>query len=264
MLSTITYEDAARAALDLDLAREVQAGLLPRALPHLATLSFAGVCAPAGPVGGDYYDFLDLGRGYLGIAVGDVSGKGFAAALLMAGLQAHMRSQCALAVEDLDCLLRPVNRLLCRNNLPGKYATLFFAEYREPDGRLRYVNCGHPPALVRRADGSIERLPATATVLGLEEDWDCAIEETILHPGDTLVACTDGVTEAANGDGEEFGDRRVGQFLRAWSAGEPADLAESLIAAARGFAAGTLRDDATVVAARCLSGTVRGGNFLAM
>src|SRR5277367_4252876 len=120
-------EMAVRAALDARLAREAQTGLLPRRFPPLESLSYAGVSVPAGLVGGDYFDFLDLGRGYLGIAVGDVSGKGVAAALLMANLQAHVRSQCALAVEDIDSVLRPVNRLFHECTLPGSYATLFFA-----------------------------------------------------------------------------------------------------------------------------------------
>src|SRR5271170_780766 len=149
---------AARAALDMNLAREVQSRLYPRNLPRLESLTYAGVSLPAGLVGGDYFDFLDLGRGHLGLAVGDVSGKGVAAALMMANLQAHIRGQCAMAVDDNASLLRAVNRLFLESTLPGSYATLFFAEFRDRDRRLRYVNCGHPAALLRRSDGSVERL----------------------------------------------------------------------------------------------------------
>jgi serine phosphatase RsbU (regulator of sigma subunit) len=240
-----------RAAFDADLAREVQAGLFPRRLPRLETLAYAGLSLPAGLVSGDYFDFLDLGRGYLGLAVGDVSGKGVAAALLMANLQAHVRSQCALAVEDIGSLLRPVNRLFHECTLPGRYATLFFAEYRDADRQLRYVNCGHPPALLCHRDGAIERLVATATVLGLDEDWDCSVGEKQLLPGDMLVLYTDGVTEATNGRDEEFGERRLAELLSAGLGMTASDLLKFVLEAAGRFAGGSFQDDVTLVAARC-------------
>lgn len=240
-----------RAACDADLARQVQAGLYPRRLPRLNTLSYAGFSLPAGLVGGDYFDFLDLGCGYLGLAVGDVSGKGIAAALLMANLQAQVRSQCALAMDDIGSLLCPVNRLFHECTLPGGYATLFFAEYRDRDGHLRYVNCGHPPALVCHRDGAVERLEATATVLGIEEDWDCETREIQLLPGDMLVLYTDGVTEAANEQGEEFGPRRLAVLLSAGLGMSPSGLLERIVEEAGQFAGRNFQDDVTVVAACC-------------
>jgi serine phosphatase RsbU (regulator of sigma subunit) len=240
-----------RAALDASLAREVQSGLFPRSLPQLDTLSYSGVSIPAGLVGGDYFDFLDLGRGYLGLAVGDVSGKGVAAALLMANLQAHVRSQCALALEDLDSMLRAVNRLFYGSTLPGSYATLFFAEYCDASRRLRYLNCGHPPPLLLRRDGTLECLEATGTVLGLEKDWDCGVEEVRLAPGDTLVFYTDGVTEAANQLGEEYGARRLAERLQQAPELPAPQLLEFLLDGARQFTGAPFEDDATLVAARC-------------
>jgi len=253
MLPALENETAAgRAALDARLAREVQAGLFPRRLPHLETLSYSGTSVPAGLVGGDYYDFLDLGRGYLGIAVGDVSGKGIAAALLMANLQAHVRSQCALAMDDLGSLLRAVDRLFQQSTLPASYASLFFAEYRDADRRLRYVNCGHPPALLYHSDGTCERLAATATVLGLGEEWDCDIGEERLAPGDRLLLYTDGVTEAASEQGEEFGASRLAELLGAVG-GLPADAwPRFLLDGVTRFSGREFQDDVTVVTASCI------------
>jgi len=242
---------AERAAIEASLAREVQARLLPRRFPHMETLSYSGVSLPAGLVGGDYYDFLDLGRGYLGLAVGDVSGKGVAAALLMANLQAHVRGQCALALEGIDSLLRSVNRLFLESTPPGSYATLFFAEYCDADRRLRYVNCGHPPALLCRGNDTVERLEATATVLGLEEDWDCYIEEKRLFPGNTLLAYTDGLTEATNDKDEEFGEAGVAELLRARAGTPAAELPEFILQGVQRFASGDFQDDVTLVGARC-------------
>jgi phosphoserine phosphatase RsbU/P len=240
-----------RAVFDADLARQVQAGLYPRKLPHLNTLSYAGFSLPAGLVGGDYFDFLDLGRGYLGLAVGDVSGKGVAAALLMANLQAQIRSQCALAMDDIGSLLRSVNRLFHECTLPGGYASLFFAEYCDRTRRLRYVNCGHPPALLRHGNGAVERLGATATVLGLEEEWDCGLEEKQLLPGDILVLYTDGVTETADEHGEEFGPRRLAELLSAGLGMPPSGLLERILEEAGRFAGRNFQDDVTLVAACC-------------
>ena len=242
----------ARAEIDANLAREVQAGLFPRRLPHLDTLSYSGTSVPAGLVGGDYFDFLDLGRGYLGMAVGDVSGKGVAAALLMANLQAHVRSQCALALDDLASLLRAVDRLFHQSTLPGSYASLFFAEYSDADRRLRYVNCGHPPALLYHPDGAVDRLAATATVLGLEDEWDCEIGETLLAPGDRLLLYTDGVTEAANDRGEEFGDRRLAELLAATDATHVDRWPQFFLDGAKQFSGQEFQDDVTLVAASCI------------
>src|SRR4029077_7964395 len=147
-----------RTAQELEIAKQFQARLFPQVLPHLRTLEYAGMCLQARQVGGDYYDFLDLGRDRLGLVIGDISGKVIAAALLMANLQANLRSQCAIALEQPQQVLKAVNQLFCQNTLDGAFATLFFAEYHIPTGRLRYVNCGHLPALILRIDDTVERL----------------------------------------------------------------------------------------------------------
>lgn len=242
---------ANRASHDMERAREVQARFFPRKLPVMQNLTYAGVCIQARLVGGDYYDFLDLGRGYLGMAVADAVGKDMAAALLMASLQTSLRSQCAFAVDDIGSLLRPVNRLMCDNVSVGSYATLFFAEYRDADQRLRYANCGHPPALLLRDDGRVERLESTATVLGFEEEWDCEVAETHLAPGDTLLLYTDGVTEAVNEKGEEFGECGLMGLLRACRQLPPSAVLRSIARSVQQFAGNEFQDDVTLVAARC-------------
>jgi serine phosphatase RsbU (regulator of sigma subunit) len=240
-----------RASYDMERAQEVQARLFPRKLPALETLTYAGVCIQARQVGGDYYDFLDLGCGYLGLVVADAVGKGIAAALLMASLQASLRSQCALAIDDVGSLLRRVNRLMCDNMPQGNYATLFFAEYSDEGRRLRFVNCGHPPALLVHPDGTIGLLESTATVLGFQEDWDCAVGEVWLSPGDTLLIYTDGVTETRNENGEEFGERHLAELLRAGRRLRASSLLRSLVNGVQQFAGEEFQDDVTLVAARC-------------
>src|SRR5208282_2372479 len=143
----------------------------------------------------------------------DIAGKGVSGALLMANLQANLRSQYAMAVDDLPRLLASVNRLFYENSDDASYATLFFADYDDSSRKLRYANCGHLPPLLLRAGASsqdqppnLERLGSTCTVMGLFEEWHCEIAEVQLAPGDTLVLYTDGASEATNAEGEEFGE----------------------------------------------------------
>jgi len=240
------------AEVEWELASEVQAGLFPRKKPKLDTLNYAGLTLPAGPLGGDYFDFLDLGRGYLGLAVGDIAGKGIASALLMASLQAILRSQCLLALDDIGSLLRSVNRVFCEDTPDASYATLFFAEYWDREQRLRYVNCGHPPALVLRSSGAIERLEPSATVLGIWEEWDCTIEEVRLAANDTFILFTDGVTEARDDHDEEFGEERLADLARAGRGLPVSDLSHFILEGVRNFAGPRPQhDDITVVSARC-------------
>ncbi|MGC2750764.1 MAG: SpoIIE family protein phosphatase, partial [Candidatus Acidiferrum sp.] len=187
-----------RAAQELEIANEVQCRFFPQVRPPIQALDYSGHCYPARAVGGDYYDFLDLGPDRFGLVIGDVSGKGIAAALLMANLQANLRSQCAISLDQPQRLLCAVNQLFSQNTPDGSFATLFLADYHVPTGRLRYINCGHPPALILRCDDSIDRLDPTATVLGIFKKWDCELGERTIHPGDTLVLYTDGITESFN------------------------------------------------------------------
>jgi serine phosphatase RsbU (regulator of sigma subunit) len=249
-----------RAAQELETAREVQARLFPQKQPNLAGLDYTGVCIQARHVGGDYYDFLDLGRERLGLVIGDVSGKGTAAALLMANLQAHLHNQCAtywsrpftpFALEQPQRFLLSVNKLFSENTSDSSYATLFFAEYDAGSRRLRYANCGHPPGILLRRNDQLERLDSTSTVLGLFKDWNCAVAEQELFPGDALALYTDGMTEAFNADGEEFGEDRLIDALRRNRELPPKTLLASLVDDVRRFSPHEQHDDITLVIARC-------------
>jgi serine phosphatase RsbU (regulator of sigma subunit)/predicted enzyme related to lactoylglutathione lyase len=240
-----------RAARELEIAKEVQARLFPQKSPIIPSLDYAGICIQARQVGGDYYDFLDLGPQRLGLVIGDVVGKGIAAALLMANLQANLRSQCAIALDRPQDVLRAVNRLFCENTPVGGFATLFFAEFEQETGRLRYVNCGHLCGLILRGNDAVERLDATGTVLGLFEDWDCEMGERRICSGDTLALYTDGITEAFNNAEEEFGEERLVAALRKHGARCSRELLEAIVDEVRGFSPREQRDDITMIVAKC-------------
>ena len=253
-------ESEHRSSQEMELARQVQARLFPQTRPAVSTLEIAALCIQARQVGGDYYDFVDLGRGQFGLVVGDVSGKGIAAALLMANLQAHLRNQCAtyssrpytpFVVEQPQRFLLSVNRLFCENTDGGAFATLIFSEYDDRQRRLRYVNCGHLPALLLRNDDHLERLGATSTVLGLFKGWSCSAGERLLFPGDLVVFYTDGVTESFNEAGEEFGEARLIETLRQARQSSPQALLDSLVGRIRRFSPREQGDDITIVVAKC-------------
>jgi len=240
-----------RAAQELEIAKQVQTRLFPQNLPALATLDYSGICIQARQVGGDYYDFLDLGRERLGLVLGDISGKGIAAALLMANLQANLRSQCAIASDEPQRFLQIVNRLFYDNSTDTAYATLIFAEYDQPRRRLRYANCGHLSGLLLRRDGVLERLESTCTVLGMFQEWDCCTQKLPLSSGDTLALYTDGITESFNARGEEFGEERLIQSLRRHRE-EPAQaLIASIIKGVVNFSPAEQYDDRTLIVVKC-------------
>ncbi len=240
-----------RAAQELEIAKEVQARLFPQTLVPMRTLEYAGMCCQARHVGGDYYDFLDLEEERLGLVVGDIVGKGIAAALLMVNLQANLRSQYALGIEDPAVLLQGVNQLFYENTPHSAYATLFFAEYDDRERRLRYANCGHPSALLLHCDGTVERLASTATVLGLFEEWRCEIESRQLQPGDTLVLYTDGITESCNETEEEFGEARLIEILERHRQLPVQELLAAIVEEVHRFCLQEQQDDITLIVARC-------------
>lgn len=244
-------EAARRTAHEMEIARQVQARLFPQSLPPMKSLDYAGVCIQAREVGGDYYDFLHLGECGLGLVLGDVAGKGIAGALLMANLQANLRSQCAIAREEPQRLLRSVNQLFYENTTDNTYATLFFAEYDDRTQRLRYINCGHLPALLLRRDSSVVRLESTCTVLGLFNEWDCQVRECGLNPGDMLAIYTDGVTEAFGPAEEEFGEDRLVHVLQRRRESPARDLLAAVVDEVRRFSHDDQADDVTLVVARC-------------
>jgi sigma-B regulation protein RsbU (phosphoserine phosphatase) len=237
-----------RARSEIEIARNVQQKLFPQPVNLLAATDYGGRCAPAREVGGDYYDFFDLAPGVLSFLLADVSGKGIAAALLMANLQGCFRSHAAIALDSPRSLLCAVNRLFYDSTPPEQFATLFFGQYDERLRRLRYVNCGHPPPMLLAA-GGVARLEPTATVLGAFRDWDCEERSVELAPEDTLLVYSDGVTEAGIETGEEFGEERLRALLATERATPIDTLIGGVIQAAQ--SAGPIQsDDITVVALR--------------
>lgn len=239
-----------RAARELEIAKEVQLRLFPQTMPLIQTLEYAGICIQASQVGGDYYDFLTMGRNRLGLVLGDISGKGIAAALLMANLQANLRTQYAMALDDPARFLQSVNQLFYENTAESAYASLFFGEYDDQARRLRYANCGHLSPLLLRNGNSVERLDSTCTVLGLFRDWSCAMAECRLEPGDILVLYTDGITESLDGAGEEFGEERLIQSLLRCCGLPPQALLNSIVEQVRTFSPHEQHDDITLIVAK--------------
>lgn len=251
-------ESERRLRQEMELAKQVQARLFPQRLPPLRTLEYAGRCIQARQVGGDYYDFLELQTGRIAFVLADIAGKGLSGALLMANLQANLKSQYAMALADPQVFLSSVNRLFYENTGDSSYATLFFADYDDASRRLRYVNCGHlPPLLLRDSSGNtagkptLERLGATGTVLGLLKTWECDIGEVVLSPGDTVVIYTDGVTEATDENDAEFGEAGLLAVLDMKRSLPAPILLDAVLDTVQRFQHGGQADDITLVVARC-------------
>jgi len=240
-----------RITQELEIAKQVQARLFPQTIPPVKTLDYAGICIQARSVGGDYYDFLNLGGNKLGIIIGDISGKGIAAALLMANFQANLRSQSALAAEHPERFLESVNQLFYSNSVDSSYATIFFAEYDEGMRRLRYANCGHYSALLIDCHGAVERLESTCTVLGLFSEWTCSIAERQLAPGDALILYTDGVTESLNQSDEEFGEHRLIEAVKRHFGLSARPMVSAIVEEVRQFSPHEQHDDITLIVAKC-------------
>jgi phosphoserine phosphatase RsbU/P len=245
---------------ELEIAREVQTQLFPRAIPSVEGLELFGVCQPASGVSGDYYDFLDLGKNCAGLVLGDVSGKGISAALLMAAIQSSLHAQfydgrSSAALEDSGPpraaeVVSRLNAQLYESTTLEKYATFFYAVYDARTRKLTYTNAGHlAPALFRR--GSIERLSEGGTVIGLFAAQEYQQQEIQLEPGDVLLAFTDGVTEPENTFGEEFGEERVLEAAQRALGGTPEAIVEEIY---RGVGEWTgspeLQDDMTLIVAK--------------
>jgi hypothetical protein len=247
-LSELTEEERFRR--EIDRARTVQSRLFPQELPPLRTLDYGGHCTQARTVGGDYYDFLPMAPEEVGFVLADVSGKGIAAALLMANLHGSLQAQCALGSRDPLQLLASVNCHLHKHTESERYVTVFFGCYNDLTRTLRYVNCGHNPPLLLRHEGAMERLDATATVLGAFREWEGSVVETRIEPGDIVTMYTDGITEARGKNGEEFGEARLLSALRENQNLEAASLLEKVEQIVEEFRAGKRHDDLTMIIAR--------------
>jgi len=249
-------QDAESAKLvkrELDLAREVQARLLPESLDRVDGLECVGFCRPARSIGGDYYDLLPLNDGRFAFTLGDVSGKGIPAAVMMASIQTLLRSLLQREMTSLGAMLADLNRTLHTSTTPDRYSTLFCGVISEDRSTLAYVNAGHVPPLLLHADGALEQLPGGGLPVAMMPESRFEQFSIELEPGDTLVVVSDGIVEARNPDGEFWDDGAVERVLLAEHAAPLPKIPELLCYAADAFAAGAEQyDDMTVVALRIL------------
>jgi len=251
---------------EIEIAREVQERLFPQKLPPVAGVDYRGRCRTALGVGGDYYDFLALPGGMLGVALGDISGKGIPAALMMASLQASLRAEAMRAGNEIAALMSRVNQALYEASSADRYATFFYAQFDPASRRLTYVNGGHCAPLLFRADTSggtagvehlgskkIERLDEGGPVIGLIPDCAYQQAELTLASGDCLVIFTDGVSEAMNPALEEWGEERLIATVVAAQGCEASEIIMRIMQAADQFAAGAPQhDDMTLIVLRFL------------
>jgi len=199
---------------ELALARQIQLSFLPRNVPSFPPYDLAGINFPSQAVGGDYYDFVPLTDRDLGIVIGDVSGKGIGAALIMASFRASLRAECyhQFAIRDI---LAAVNHFLWESTAADQFVTAFYGVLNREKGLLTYGNAGHDPPVLIRADGEVEKLPATGIVLGAFSEAVYEERTITLKPGDALLLYTDGVTEAKNPKDEEFRlDGLIAQYFQ--------------------------------------------------
>lgn len=232
---------------ELDRARDIQTDLLPKTLPQLPGVELAGAWQPARAVGGDYFDVIRLDDMRLGICIGDVSGKGITAALLMANLQAAFRAYATADAKPSE-VCGKLNEFVCGNVAPGKFITFFYAILDARNHTLTYENAGHCAGLLVTNNGQTEQLRGQGGVLGVQPEWTYADSTLALAPGDRLLFFTDGVTEAENQKEEEFGY----QGIAAAAGTGPSSAAElkcRIMRAVEEFCHGEFRDDVTLVVA---------------
>ncbi|MBV9222928.1 MAG: SpoIIE family protein phosphatase [Acidobacteriaceae bacterium] len=253
-LANSLAEEAAqrqRIVRELEIAREVQQRLFPQQIPVRDGIDLAGYCRPALGVGGDYYDMIDFEDGRLGLAIGDVSGKGISAALLMASLRASLRGMATDNPGHLAPLMKKLNRLVYESSAANRYATFFFATYQPQTRELRYVNAGHNPPIVLRCSGQgreVLRLEAGGPVIGLLRDLAYTEQTLRLQAGDILIGYTDGISEAMTTEDEEWGEERMLGAAEAACNKPASEIIGRIFAAADDFTAGaTQHDDMTLL-----------------
>jgi phosphoserine phosphatase RsbU/P len=239
---------------ELESAREVQQRLLPQEYPSFRGVDYAGVSRPALGVGGDYFDFIRLSETELGLAIGDVCGKGMPAALLMATLRASLRSETRHHDGEVLEVVANLNRLVHESCASNRFASFFYGKYDASSRTLRYVNAGHnPPFIVRTTGGTprVLRLDCGGPVIGLMRDSVYTEGRLVLEPGDLLVAYTDGITEAMNAADAEWGEEELLRAIADHRTLPARELVARIMECADAFAAGAPQhDDMTAVAAR--------------
>lgn len=232
-------------AQELERAREIQQGLLPKQIPQVPGFEIAGAWEPARVVGGDYFDVIKLGESRVGICIADVVGKSVSAALLMANVQATVRAFAADAASPAWLCSR-VNSVLCNNIATGKFVTLFYGVLDAERRTLEYTNAGHLRPILVGAQHSAQALDNGGALLGVFPEWKYEDSVAQLGPGDRLLLFTDGITEAAKPDGEEFGEERLIQ-IAARGQRSAAELKEDVLTQVREFCNSQLADDATLI-----------------
>jgi sigma-B regulation protein RsbU (phosphoserine phosphatase) len=239
--------------LEWAIARDVQQRFMQHPVQPVDTLDYSARCRQVNDVGGDCYDLVPLADRGLALAIGDASGKGLAAALMISNVQSSLRTAALFAGNDGAALLGAVNRQVYKSSLEERYATLFYGVFDGTARTLRYVNAGHNPPMIIRASGSIVWLETGGAPVGLFPDWDYDEAEVQLCPGDLLVAYTDGVIEAVNPEGNEWGVQRLRRAVTESRGQSAEDIVHSIFTAVDEFSAGHATDDATVVVVRVQS-----------
>ena len=236
---------AARESGEIEAASATQRGLLPQSIPQFPGYGISAAWRPAGAVSGDYLDLLRLDADHLALSVADVIGKGVPAALLMSNVQAAVH---ALAGEMLPTgeLCERINRIVAANVGSGKFITFFYG-LLDSARRFSYTNAGHCEPILVRQNGECVRVNHGGVVLGVFPDWEYREEHVQLEPGDRLALFTDGITEIANADGEEFGEERLMELLRANRALDAEAMQKRVMAAIAEFSGGNFQDDATLI-----------------
>ena len=196
----------------LKIGREVQVSLLPAGAPHVAGYDIAGLNLPTWEIGGDYFDYLPLGEDRLGLVIADVCGKGVPAALLMATFRAALRAE-ARREQDLASVIEAVHLTVVESLDSSRFVTAVYGELNTRTGAFTYVNCGHNPPMVLRADGRLERLPTGRRAIGMFGSVPAPVAQVTLEEGDTLLLFTDGVVDLTDEDSAEFGDARAARVL---------------------------------------------------
>jgi sigma-B regulation protein RsbU (phosphoserine phosphatase) len=233
---------------EIEIAKQVQSQLFPQRVPGMKTLDYMGVCKAAREVGGDYYDFMEIGPGRLGFVVADISGKGISAALLMASLQALLRSHAALHGDRAELLVWDINRLMHSSTANGKYASLFYGFYDDLSRLLAYVNAGHLPPILYKKDGSVVRLKTGGMVVGMMPDTAYRQEIVKLEPGDILLIFSDGISEAMNMKDQEFGEERLISLIAPLAELSANSISESILKSIADYVgAAPQHDDSTLV-----------------
>jgi phosphoserine phosphatase RsbU/P len=247
-----TALDVVETCSEWTAASEVQQRSLQYLEPAIDTLSYSARCRQVRELGGDAYYFVSLPHNRLALAVGDASGKGLAAALMISNVQSSLRTAVAFAGNDGAAVLGAVNREVHASSLPNRYATLFYGVFDEATRALQYVNAGHNPPMVLRRDRSVLRLESGGPPVGMFPNWTYKEGAVRLDPGDLVLAFTDGVTEAVNPAGDEWGEEGLLRAVAEHDAQSADEMVEGIFRSMDEFSLGQQTDDATVMVLRVL------------